>query len=181
MTTRLAFFACSLAAALTLVALTRPAAAAPGPSLPVVGAPTSIAAGVFLPSGGNAKDAGGSAQLDVEFRYGLPVPNPIPTTRTIIGLGIQTGAKSGKHATVIPVTIGELFSASGKSLNAPGAVYIGGGAGAYFQNLSGISSALRLGVFGEAGINITSAAYLDARYQFVTHSNGLSVTAGLRF
>lgn len=155
--------------------------AAPGPNLPVVGAPTSISAGVFLPSGGDDKNAGGSSQLDVEFRYGLPIPNPIPVTRTVIGLGVQTGAKSGKHATVIPITATQDFSLTGGSLNAPGAVYAGVGAGAYIQNLSGISSAVRLGVHGELGLNITSSLFVNARYQFVTHSNGLAVTAGLRF
>ena len=155
--------------------------AAPGPNLPVVGAPTSIAAGIFVPSGGDSKKAGGSSQLDVEFRYGLPVPNPLPTTRTVLGLGIQTGAKSGKHATVVPITATQQFSINGNSLNAPGAVYVGVGAGAYIQNLSGISSAVRLGVHGEVGANVTRAVFLNARYQAVSHSNGLSVTAGLRF
>ncbi len=155
--------------------------AAPGPALPFVGAPTSISAGVFVPSGGEDKRAGGSSQLDVEFRYGLPIPNPIPVTRTVIGLGVQTGAKSGKHATVVPITATQDFSLTGGSLNAPGTVYGGVGAGAYVQNLSGISSAVRLGVHGELGVNVTGNLFVNARYQFVTHSNGLAVTAGLRF
>ncbi len=163
------------------LALTQSAQAAPGPNLPIVGAPTSISAGVFVPSGGDDKRAGGSSQLDVEFRYGLPIPNPIPVTRTVIGLGVQTGAKSGKHATVVPITATQDFSLSGGSLNAPGTIYGGVGAGAYIQNLSGISSAVRLGVHGELGVNITGNLFLNARYQFVTHSNGLAVTAGLRF
>lgn len=164
-----------------LAGLTAAAQAAPGPNLPVVGAPTSISAGVFLPSDGSAKQAGGSSQLDVEFRYGLPIPNPIPVTRTVIGLGVQTGAKSGRHSTVVPITVTQDFSLTGGSLNAPGAVYAGIGAGAFIQNLSGLSSAVRIGFLGELGLNITSGIFVNARYQAVTHSNGLALTAGLRF
>ena len=163
------------------LAIAQSAHAAPGPNLPVVGAPTSISAGIFVPSDGSDKRAGGSSQLDVEFRYGLPIPNPIPVTRTVIGLGIETGAKSGKHSTVVPITATQDFSLTGGSLNAPDTVYGGVGAGAYIQNLSGISSAVRIGLHGELGVNVTSNLFVNARYQFVTHSNGLAVTAGLRF
>ena len=172
---------CLLPTVLAGIALGTAAQAAPGPNLPVVGAPTSLEAGVFLPSGGDAKRAGGSSPLDIMFRYGLPVPNPLPITRTVIGLGVQTGAKSGKHATVVPITVTQEFSLTGASLNAPGTVYAGLGAGAYIQNLSGVSSAVRIGGQADLGINITSALFLNARYQIVTHSNGLAVTAGLRF
>ena len=79
--------------------------AAPGPALPLIGGPNAISAGVFIPSSGAAKSAGGNTQLDVEFHYGLPIPNPTPL-RVVLGAGVETGSKSGSHSTVIPLTAG---------------------------------------------------------------------------
>lgn len=156
--------------------------AAPGPTLPVVGSPSSISAGVFLPNGGDAKDRGGSTQLSVDFRYTVPVPNPLDVpARTIVSLGVQTGAKSGNHSTIVPLTVGEMFGANGKSPAAAGNTYFGIGAGVYFMNQSGISSTARIGGYAHVGYNINAVTYVDAKYQVVTHGDGLNVNVGLRF
>ncbi|BDI29515.1 hypothetical protein CCAX7_15660 [Capsulimonas corticalis] len=159
-----------------------PAAAAPGPALPIVGNPSSISAGVFIPSSGEAKDKGGATQLSVNFRYTLPVPDPIGVpVRTVLDLGVETGAKSGGHSTVIPLTAGVVAGTGGSSPYAPGSFFYGAGAGAYFINQSSISSATRLGGYVELGYSITGPLYVNAKYQFVDHANGAAVNVGLRF
>lgn len=167
----------ALAGALTAL----PAAAAPGPSLPLVGSPNSIIAGVFLPSSGNARDAGGSTQLDVNFRYGLPVPNLIAPTRTILGLGVETGAHGGGHSTIIPLTVSQIFSTNGLSPFSTGTVYVGAGLGFYILNQSGIKTTTRIGGQGLVGYNVTDAVFLEGKYQFVKDGNGGTLSAGLRF
>lgn len=172
----------ALAAALTVSILTlRPAAAAPGPALPVLGSPNSVVLGAFFPSDGDARQVGGNAQISADFRYGLPVPNPIAATRTVISLGVETGAHSGKHSTVIPLTVSQIVSSNGGSPFAPGAFYFGGGAGIYLLNQSGLSTATRFGALLNAGYNFSDALYFDAKYQFVKHADGLTVGVGLRF
>ena len=171
----------ALAAALIVSTLAlRPAVAAPGPSLPILGGPNSIIGGVFLPSG-QAKKAGGDAQIDVDFRYGLPIPNLVAPLRTVISLGVETGAHNGEHSTIVPLTVSEIFSLNGGSPFAPGAFYVGGGIGGFLENQSGVSSAVRVGGLLNAGYNFTDSIFLDAKYQFVEHANGLGVGVGLRF
>ncbi len=64
--------------------------------------------------------------MDVEFHYGLPIPNPTPL-RVVLGVGVETGSKSGSHSTVVPVT-------AGLQVGVGGGVYAGGGVGYYFLN-----------------------------------------------
>jgi hypothetical protein len=171
----------AFSAVLTVSALIlKPAAAAPGPTLPVLGGPNSIIGGVFLPSG-DAKRNGGSAQIDVDFRYGLPLPNLIAPTRTVFSLGVETGAHDGNHSTIIPLTVSQVFSLNGGSPFAPGAFYAGVGIGGYLENESGISSSVRVGGIVNAGYNFTDSIFLDAKYQLVEHGNGAVVAVGLRF
>ncbi len=168
------------AALLSSVAL--PAQAAPGPALPIVGGPSAIAAGLFSSTSRDGSHNGGSSQFAGEFRYTVPVPNPLSVpTRTVITLGVQTGAHNGNHSTVIPLTAIQEVSLNGTSPTAAGSVYAGAGPGLYLLNQSGISSALRLGGQAEIGYNITSAVFVDARYQFVDHASGVNVMGGLRF
>ncbi|MEO7719899.1 MAG: hypothetical protein ABIY70_27150, partial [Capsulimonas sp.] len=125
-----------------------PASAAPGPALPIVGSPSSISAGVFIPGSSDASDNGGSTQLSVNFRYTLPVPDPIGVpVRTVLDLGVETGAKGGRHSTVIPLTVGVVAGTGGSSPYVAGSFFYGGGAGVYFINQSGLSSAARLGAY----------------------------------
>ena len=165
-----------------ILASVLPAAAAPGPGLPIVGNPTSISAGVFIPSSGDASDKGGSTQLSLNFRYTLPVPDPIGVpVRTVIDLGLETGSKSGGHSTVIPLTVGVVAGTGGSSPYTAGSFFYGGGAGVYFENQSGLSSAARLGAYAELGYSITGPLYVNAKYQFVDHAEGATVNVGLRF
>lgn len=166
----------------SLLGLGTAAQAAPGPSLPIAGSPGSVEVGVFLPSSGEAKDNGGNTQFSGFFNYTLPVPlqSSTPTT-TEISLGVETGSRSGDHYTTIPLTATELVSLTGQSPNAAGAVYAGAGIGAYFINGSGLSSEVRFGGQAQLGYNITSAIFLDARYQFVQNADGLTADVGLRF
>lgn len=157
------------------------ACAAPGPPLPLIGGPNSIVLGGYLPSSGDARHAGGNAQIDVDFRYGLPVPNLINPLRTVISLGVETGAHDGGHSTVVPLTATEIVSVTGGSPFAPGAFYVGGGIGAYLLNQSGISTATRIGALINAGYNFTDSIFVDAKYQFVTHADGATIGVGLRF
>jgi len=156
--------------------------AANAQSLPVIGGPSSISAGIFAPTSDDAKHGGGKTQFDANFRYTLPVPNPLDVpARTVLDLGVQTGARDGKHSTVVPITVGEVVGLSGKSPNAAGEGYAGVGVGAYIINQSGLSTATRLGGFGELGYNINSSFFVDARYQFVQHANGPLFNVGYRF
>ena len=168
--------------AAAVLASALPAAAAPGPSLPIVGNPSSISAGVFLPSSGDSKDKGGTTQLSVNFRYTLPVPDPIGVpVRTVLDLGVETGAKSGGHSTVIPLTVGVVAGTGGSSPYSAGSFFYGAGAGVYFENQSGFSSASRIGAYAELGYSITGPLYINAKYQFVEHAEGATVNVGLRF
>ena len=168
-------------AALAGALIARPATAAPGPSLPVVGSPNSIVAGVFLPADSAARSAGGSAQVDINFRYGLPVPNLIAPTRTVLGLGVQAGARGGGHSTIIPFTVSQIFSTNGASPFSTGTVYVGGGLGAYLLNQTGIKTTARFGGQALIGYNVTDAVFLEGKYQFVKDGNGGTLAAGLRF
>jgi len=134
------------------------------------------------PNSADASDRCGATQLAGEFRYQLPVPNPLDVpARTVATLGIETGARHGNHSTIIPVTIGEMVGLSHTSPNAAGTAYAGAGVGVYFENQSGISTAARIGGYAVIGYNINGMTYVDAKYQFVDHGDGPLVQVGLRF
>ena len=155
--------------------------AAPGPALPILGSPNALTAGVFIPSSGAAKSAGGSTQLDVEFHYGLPLPNPTPL-RVVLGVGVETGSKSGSHSTVVPLTAGLQFGLGG-------GLYVGGGAGYYFLNqhqngniLDQLSTTQKVGGYGELGYSLPGGLLtVSAKYQAVQRADGFVVSAGLHF
>ena len=168
-------------AALCIVGI--PAKAAPGPSLPVAGSPTSIEVGIFAPSDNkDSKNLGGSTQFSGFFNYTLPIPlqSATPTT-TEISLGVEAGNRSGNHYVVVPITATELFGLNGLSPNASGSIYAGAGIGAYVLNGSGSATAGRLGAQIQAGYNITSMIFIDARYQWVEQADGVTADVGLRF
>ena len=168
--------------ALGALAMAQGAQAAPGPVIPLVGSPSAVSLGLFVPSGGDAKDKGGASQFAANFQYGLPIIGSLgPLSHTVIGLGIQTGSKAGAHSTVIPVTVSQLFGVGGASPTAAGNAYYGVGVGAYFLNQSNISVATRIGAQVQAGYNITSILFADAKYQFVDHADGFIVSVGGRF
>ena len=133
------------------------------------------------PSSGAAKSAGGSTQLDVEFHYGLPIPNPTPL-RAIFGVGVETGSKSGSHSTVVPVT-------AGAQIGLGAGVYVGGGVGYYFLNqhrndsgLDQLSTSTRFGGYGELGYSLPGGLLtVSAKYQAVERADGFIVSAGLHF
>ncbi len=174
------FFASLALAGLGLTAAMA-AHAAPGPALPLLGGPNAISAGVFLPSSGAAKTGGGSTQLDVEFHYGLPLPNPTPL-RVVLGVGVETGSKSGGHSTVVPVT-------AGVQIGLGGGVYAGAGAGYYFLNqhrnndiANQLSTSTRFGGYGELGYSLPSGLItVSAKYQAVQRADGVVVAVGLHF
>ena len=172
----------AFAALTTTLSLSAGAAhAAPGPALPILGSPNAITAGVFIPSSGAAKSAGGNTQLDVEFHYGLPIPNPTPL-RVVLGAGVETGSKSGSHSTVVPVT-------AGAQIGVGGGVYVGGGVGYYFLNqhrnsnvLDQLSTTQKVGGYGELGYSLPGGLLtVSAKYQAVQRADGFIVTAGLHF
>ncbi len=175
------FFAAGASAALTLCAFVHPAQAAPGPALPILGSPNTITAGVFIPSSGAAKSGGGSTQLDVEFHYGLPIPNPTPL-RVVLGVGVETGSKSGGHSTIVPVTAGGQISLGG-------GVYAGAGVGYYFLNqhrnssfTDQLSTSTRFGGYGELGYALPGGLItVSAKYQAVQRGDGAVLAVGLHF
>jgi hypothetical protein len=175
-------FGLASVAAVAALSLVSPAQAAPGPAVPGIGGPTSISIGGFFPGSHDATDRGGSTQFVGEFRYTLPVPNPLDVpTRTVASLGVETGARDGKHSTVIPITIGEEVGLNKTSPSAGGQPYAGGGLGVYVINQDGISTATRIGGYLVLGYNVNSSVYVDAKYQFVDHADGPLVQVGLRF
>ena len=157
------------------------AQAAPGPALPILGSPNALTAGVFIPSSGAAKSAGGNTQLDVEFHYGLPIPNPTPL-RVVLGVGVETGSKSGSHSTVVPVT-------AGGQIGLGGGLYAGAGVGYYFLNqhrnsnvLDQLSTTQKVGGYGELGYSLPGGLLtISAKYQAVQRADGFVVSAGLHF
>ncbi len=170
------------AASVAALACLVPAAqAAPGPALPLLGGPNAISAGVFLPSSGAAKSAGGSTQLDVEFHYGLPIPNPTPL-RIVLGVGVETGSKSGGHSTIVPVTAGGQIALGG-------GVYAGLGVGYYFLNqhrnssfTDQLSTSTRFGGYGELGYSAAGGLItVSAKYQAVQRGDGAVLAVGLHF
>lgn len=170
-----------LAIALTVALST--SARADGPAIPGLGGPTSLSVGGFWPSSGDAKDSGGSTQIDANLRYHIPVKdNPLTVpARTFLNVGVEAGAKDGNHNTIIPITVGEELGLDNKSPLASGNGYVGAGVGAYIMNQSGLSTATRLGGFVNAGYNFTSQVFAEADYQWVNHGNGALVNVGFRF
>lgn len=176
-----------LGAAIAALTMVSPAVAAPGPPLPIVGFPTGLSAGVFVPSSGAAK-AGGTTQYDIEFRYGIPLPNPTPIV-PVIGVAVETGNTSGNRSTIIPVTAGALIGLNGLSPNAGGSIFAGGGVGIYFINQHANSSSKfgqlgttsHAGGYVELGWNVTHLLFLDAKYQSAPRADGMTATVGLRF
>lgn len=173
---------CALGALTTIFALfAGTAQAAPGPGLPIIGSPNAISAGVFIPSSGAAKSAGGTTQYAVEFHYGLPIPNPTPL-RVVLGVGVETGSKSGSHSTVVPVT-------AGGEISLGAGVYAGAGVGYYFLNqhdnsntLNQLGTSTRVGGYGELGYNLPGGLLsVSAKYQAVQRADGVVLTAGLHF
>ena len=173
--------ASAAAGLLALLSLGSAAQASPGPALPLLGGPNAISAGVFLPSSGAAKSAGGNTQFDVEFHYGLPVPNPTPL-RVVLGVGVETGSKSGSHSTVVPVTAGGQIALGG-------GVYAGAGIGYYFLNqrrnsntLDQLGTTQKVGGYGELGYSFGGGlATISAKYQVVQRADGVVVALGLHF
>src|SRR5690348_9864096 len=88
---------CALAVALAAGLST--AANAAGPVIPGLGGPTALAVGAYWPQSDDAKDAGGSTQIQADIRYHLPVRNNPLTVpaNTIIAAGVQAGSKGGSH------------------------------------------------------------------------------------
>ena len=168
-------------AALTLCALAPAAYAAPGPAVPILGSPNTITAGVFIPSSGAAKSAGGSTQFDVEFHYGLPIPNPTPL-RVVFGVGVESGSKSGSHSTIVPATVGG-------QIGLGGGVYAGAGVGYYFLNqhrnssfTDQLSTSTRFGGYGELGYSLAGGLVtVSAKYQAVQRGDGAVLAVGLHF
>lgn len=168
-------------AAFGAFALTSAAAyAAPGPALPILGSPNTVTAGVFIPSSGAAKSAGGTTQLDVEFHYGLPLPNPTPL-RVVLGAGVETGSRSGSHSTVIPLT-------AGLQVGVGGGVYAGAGVGVYFLNqrrntgFDQLGTSTKGGGYAELGYALPGGLItVSAKYQAVQRADGFVLTAGLHF
>ncbi len=180
--TKLANIVAAVAIVVGALGMTAPSANAQGPSLPGLGGPSSLSVGAFFPNSHDAKDRGGSTQISADFRYHVPVPNPLDVpARTVVDLGVQTGAKDGKHSTIIPITIGEVVGTSKQSPLSAGSVYVGAGVGAYILNQSGISTATRLGGYVNAGYNVNASTFIDAKYQFVDHGSGPAVNVGFRF
>lgn len=135
-----------------------------------------------MPSGSDAKSAGGNSQLAFNFNYTLPVPNPASVpTQTVLSLGLESGTTAGKHYTIIPITAGQVVGLNGGSPTSGGQAYAGAGVGVYIINGSGFATAGRIGTYGELGYNITSNLYAEARYQDVSHASGFTLQAGLRF
>ncbi len=154
--------------------------AAPGPALPILGSPNAVTAGVFIPSSGAAKGAGGNTQFDVEFHYGLPIPNPTPL-RVVLGVGVETGSKSGSHSTVVPLT-------AGLQVGVGGGVYAGAGLGYYFLNqhrntgFDQLGTTSKVGGYGELGYALPGGLItVSAKYQAVQRADGFVLTAGLHF
>lgn len=177
------FFGSAVAA----IALVSPALAAPGPPLPILGFPTGLSAGVFVPSSGAAK-AGGTTQYDIEFRYGIPLPNPTPIV-PVIGVAVETGSTSGSRSTIIPATAGALIGLNGISPNAGGSIFAGGGVGIYFINqhtnstskIGQLGTTSHAGGYVELGWNVSKLLFLDAKYQSAPRADGETATVGLRF
>ncbi len=171
----------SAAALVAALGSTAAAYAAPGPALPIIGGPNAISAGVFVPSSGAAKSGGGSTQLDVEFHYGLPIPNPTPL-RIVLGVGVETGSKSGGHSTIVPVTAGGQIALGG-------GVYAGAGVGYYFLNqhrnssfTDQLSTSTRFGGYGELGYALPGGLVtVSAKYQAVQRGDGAVFAVGLHF
>ncbi len=170
-------FAIAAAAAVCFPAA---AYAAPGPALPLLGGPNAVTAGVFIPSSGAAKSAGGNTQLDVEFHYGLPIPNPTPL-RVVLGVGVETGSKSGSHSTVVPLT-------AGLQVGIGGGVYAGAGIGYYFLNqrrntgFDQLGTTNKTGGYGEIGYALPGGLVtVSAKYQAVERADGFIFSAGLHF
>jgi hypothetical protein len=155
--------------------------AAHSQSLPLVGSPNGVSVGLFLPSSGDAKNAGGSSQLYVDFQYGFPVSVPFTPTRTVVNLAGEFGTNSGHHSYIVPLTIGEYIGADGKSPFAARNFYAGVGAGIYFESIGSFSSSGQLGGYATVGYNIGLGFFVQAKYQIVKSADGPIISAGARF
>lgn len=155
---------------------TRPASA----QLPVIGGPAAISVGDFLPSDYAPRHNGGASQFSIEARYALP-GIPLTGLRTIGEVGLEDGNRDGNHSTIVPLTIGEYLGGNGKSPLSMKNVYGGVGAGVYFVNENGLSSAARIGGYAALGYNTPIALFVEAKYQVAEHADGTTLSVGLRF
>ena len=149
--------------------------------LPLVGNPTALSAGLYLPSSSDAKNAGGSSQLYLNLQYGFPVSVPLTPTRTVVGLEGEFGTHSGHHSNIVPITIGEYLGAGGKSPFAAHNVFGGIGAGIYLENIGSFSSSGQVGGYATVGYNIGLGFFVAAKYQVVKSADGMILSAGTRF
>ena len=167
-----------LTAFISLAALCagRPASA----QLPLLGGPTAITAGVFVPTDSRPTHAGGGQQLSLEARYALPGV-PFTGLKTVVSVGLEDGSQGGGHSTIIPFTIGEYAGSGGVNPLKFKDAYIGAGLGPYLENESGISTTTRIGGFVAVGYNTPIALFVEGKYQFVQDGSGFTASVGLRF
>ena len=100
----------------------------------------------------------------------------------MLGVGVETGSKSGSHSTVVPVT-------AGLQVGVGGGVYAGAGVGYYFLNqhrnnslTDQLSTSTRVGGYAELGYALPGGlATISAKYQAVQRADGVIVSVGLHF
>lgn len=144
--------------------------------------PVSVSVGVFSPATADTRHRAGSTLVFGSLRYALPSRAAVSPTRTVIEGTAAYGKKGSEASVVVSLTGGQVFSlSSGKSPLSAGAAYVGAGAGVYALDLSGRHAFGRVGIYGEAGYNFSSAVFVGASYRFVDQGSGASLVLGTRF
>ncbi len=143
--------------------------------------PVSVSLGVFAPAVTDTRHRAGNALLLGSLRYALPAGTASPA-RTVVEGTAAYGKRGSEASTLLSLTGGRVFSLTpGRSPLAAQTVYAGAGAGVYALDLSGRHAFGRLGVYGEAGYNLTGAVFAQASYRLVERGSGASLAVGARF
>jgi hypothetical protein len=188
LTVRLLAAAIPVIAAAALLASASPASA-DSTTNQTVGA---IRIGAFNPTNANTRRDFGLYDLEGGLDYTFQQTGL--SERANVSIDFLETTKHGNELQTIPVTIGQQVIGGARS----GGVreYVGYGIGAYFEhfnepgtgNFNGSSThnQVAYGGFLNAGLDLTTNLFIDARYHIVTpvkniNTDGIELTAGVRF
>ncbi len=142
--------------------------------------------GALLPTQNAARDAAGSvvpaAEVDIRI--------PRLLGADFVSIGIQSRSGDGGKLRVIPITVSRTFQPPNPVGRITGTPYFGVGAGAYFldgRSALGSDNKVTVGGFAQAGYQLPSKFFVEAKYQLTAgkaaglSANGLQLFVGRSF
>lgn len=151
---------------------------------PTVPKPFALKLGSYIPTGSEARKAGGSGMLLLEADY--TIQNLIDSnSQTVVSIGV-TGRDD---LYMIPFTVSQVFRDRDNTIGGRG-VYYGAGLGVYVVKLdlpdTSDETKNLLGGFLMAGLDLQQNLFAEVRYHYIANYdkkniNGFQLTVGTRF